>query len=97
MDSITDTGVEIKDNFAQLLILEATQDEELVALEHHDKRWGFFIGKHVLTTKEFPFDLDTTSAALVTLKNSKEHINTMLDDMLDFMNSEGSLWYVHAM
>jgi FMN phosphatase YigB (HAD superfamily) len=27
MDSITDTGVEIKDNFAQLLILEATQDE----------------------------------------------------------------------
>jgi hypothetical protein len=43
----------------------------------------------VLAPKDFPFDLDTTSAALVTLKNSKEHINTMLDDMLDFMNSEG--------
>ncbi|KAJ5652725.1 Haloacid dehalogenase-like hydrolase-domain-containing protein [Penicillium longicatenatum] len=80
MDSITDTGVEIKDNFAQLLILKATQDETINDPTQRPP---------VLTTKEFPFDLDTTSAALVTLKNSKEHINTMLDDMLDFMNSEG--------
>ncbi|KAJ5745274.1 Haloacid dehalogenase-like hydrolase-domain-containing protein [Penicillium odoratum] len=89
MDSTTDTGVRIKDNFAQLLILEATQNEELVALEHHKRRWKFFIGKPLLTTQEFPFDLDTTSAALIIQDHSNEHINFMLDDMLGFMSSEG--------
>jgi phosphoglycolate phosphatase-like HAD superfamily hydrolase len=44
LHSMTETGVPIQDNFAQLLILEATGNQELVSIERHERTWNFFIG-----------------------------------------------------
>ncbi|KAG5731379.1 Phosphatase yihX, partial [Termitomyces sp. T112] len=66
--SVTDkndkhAAVELRENFAQLLILEATNNRTLVDLVEHPRTWNFFQGKGQLTTEQFPFDLDTTSLA----------------------------------
>ncbi|KAE8339946.1 hypothetical protein BDV24DRAFT_152346 [Aspergillus arachidicola] len=44
LHSVTHTGVTIRENFAQLLILEATGDIDLVELEYHPTTWNYFIG-----------------------------------------------------
>jgi hypothetical protein len=54
-----------------------------------------YIGVPLLTTRKFPFDLDTTSAALMAIDYSMEHTQLMLDDMLQFVNEEGIIM-VHA-
>ena len=59
--------IDMKENFAQLLILENTGDKSLVELKDYHMLWNFFQDKPILTTIEFPNDYDTTSLALTIL------------------------------
>ncbi|KAI1784097.1 HAD-like domain-containing protein [Ganoderma leucocontextum] len=82
-------GVSIMENFGQLLILEATGDRSLVQLTEPPRYWNYFQGKGILTHEKFPDDLDTTSLGLVTLKPSKEHCNSLMDEMLTLLTEDG--------
>ncbi|KAK2589419.1 hypothetical protein QQS21_012905 [Conoideocrella luteorostrata] len=88
-NSISSNGVTIRENFAQLMILEATGDEDLIEIEPHEMTWNFFIGTPVITPTEFPDDLDTTSLALTVL-NKPDHVaHRILDHMLKYVNEDG--------
>ncbi|OQE25557.1 hypothetical protein PENSTE_c006G05661 [Penicillium steckii] len=87
--SVSDNGVEILENFSQLLILDITHDESLVQLKRPNREWKFFIEEPRETTKTFPNDLDTTSTALRVLPHKDSHINFMLDKMLKYVTAEG--------
>ncbi|TFK44736.1 Haloacid dehalogenase-like hydrolase-domain-containing protein [Crucibulum laeve] len=93
--SVTDSSekreaVILEENFAQLLILEATNDRTLVNLVEHDRTWNFFHGgKGKLTTDQFPFDLDTTSLGLTVFNRNKEVANSVMDEMLQYVDKDG--------
>lgn len=91
-DSFTDTGVNVPDNFAQLLILETLQERSPVRVEWGSRRsWNYFRGKPLLTPgNEFPDDLDTTSMALMTLRPSAEITSSLLEEMLTYVNPDGT-------
>lgn len=46
-------------------------------------------GKGQLTTEEFPFDLDTTSLGLTILKRSREIADSVMDEMLEYVDPDG--------
>lgn len=46
-------------------------------------------GKPMLTTSEFPFDLDTTSLALTILEPKCEVVNSVMEEMLQYCNDDG--------
>ncbi|KAF9028280.1 HAD-like protein [Hymenopellis radicata] len=88
--SVTDGGVELRENFAQLLILEATSNKSLVDLVEHPRRWNFFQGKGQLTTENFPDDLDTTSLGCTTysiMQRDKSLVSGVLDEILEYVDS----------
>ncbi|KAG6857679.1 hypothetical protein H0H87_004095 [Tephrocybe sp. NHM501043] len=94
MVSVTDRtekhpAIELRENFAQLLILEATSERSLVDLVEHPRTWNFFQGKGQLTTEQFPFDLDTTSLALTVLRRDKELACSVMDEMLEYVGPDG--------
>ncbi|KAF5386224.1 hypothetical protein D9615_002237 [Tricholomella constricta] len=82
-------AIELRENFAQLLILEATNDRSLVSLVEHPRTWNFFQGKGQLTTEQFPFDLDTTSLALTVLRREKALASSVIDEMLEYVDHDG--------
>ncbi|KAG5648479.1 hypothetical protein DXG03_003090 [Asterophora parasitica] len=82
-------ATELRENFAQLLILEATEDCSLVSLVEHPRTWNFFQGKGKLTTEQFPFDLDTTSLALTILRREKALASSVIDEMLEYVDPDG--------
>lgn len=116
MWSTTDTGVEVKDNFTQLLILEVTGNPHLVHLPPLKSRTHFFAGETctriatiastynmlqlvnhlpytdspVLTTAEYPDDVDTTSFACTVRGEcySQDMKNTIMDDILTNRNED---------
>lgn len=47
------------------------------------------IGKGQLTTEEFPFDLDTTSLGLTILKRDKDIANSVMNEMLEYVDPDG--------
>ncbi|KAG2138330.1 Haloacid dehalogenase-like hydrolase-domain-containing protein [Suillus clintonianus] len=87
--SVTDSGAVLRENFAQLLILEATDDRNLVNLTDTLRTWHFFEGKPLLTTEEFPFDLDTTSIGLTVMSSPEDVAHSVMDDMLDYIDDDG--------
>ncbi|KAG6897904.1 hypothetical protein C0992_009388 [Termitomyces sp. T32_za158] len=82
-------AVELRENFAQLLILEATNDRTLVDLVEHPRNWNFFQGKGQLTTEQFPSDLDTTSLALTVLRRDKKLAYSVMEEMLEYIGPDG--------
>lgn len=48
-----------------------------------------YLGKGQLTTEEFPFDLDTTSLGLTILKRDKDTANSVMDEMLEYVDPDG--------
>jgi HAD superfamily hydrolase (TIGR01509 family) len=88
-ESVCGDGTTFLDNFAQLLILHEIGNSDLVALQHHERTWNYFIGKPMGTTDTFPNDLDTTSIALLTLNVDSEVARSVLDEMLLYINSDG--------
>ncbi|KAG2364404.1 HAD-like domain-containing protein [Suillus spraguei] len=87
--SVTDSGIFIRENFAQLLILEATHNQNLVDLNDTHRTWNFFQGKPLLTTEEFPFDLDTTSIGLIVMGSPEDVAHSVMDDMLNYIDDDG--------
>ncbi|KAH8119661.1 HAD-like protein [Phellopilus nigrolimitatus] len=90
MLSVTNTGVTVYENFAPLLICEATGDRSLVEYVEHPRLFNFFIGGPVMTSEVFPFDLDTTSIGL-TVSTHVDHETKMgvMDEMLTYVNKDG--------
>jgi len=89
LQSVTDNHVTLQENFAQLLILEATGNRDLVTIEEHPRTWNFFVGKPLLTTEAFPYDLDTTSLGLMATKREQAVIQSVMDEMLEYVNADG--------
>lgn len=46
-------------------------------------------GKPLLTTETFPNDLHTTSLALMVTDYDDEVVNSVLDEMLEYVNEDG--------
>ncbi|KAA1473914.1 HAD-like protein [Dentipellis sp. KUC8613] len=88
LESVTNTGLEIGDNFAQLLILEATNDRSLVNYVEHSHKWNFFREKPVLTTDDFPYDLDTTSIGLTVTQPGDETMDSVMNEMLQYRDED---------
>ena len=47
------------------------------------------LGKPLLTTERFPNDLDTTSLALMVTDCDDKVVNSVLDEMLGYVNEDG--------
>ncbi|KAF7168772.1 hypothetical protein CNMCM5623_001665 [Aspergillus felis] len=87
--SISETGQVIRENFSQLLILEATGDRSLVNLEYQQGSWNFFQGEPPSTSEAFPDDVDTTSIALMILPADDGTVNSVLDEISEVVSDEG--------
>ena len=46
-------------------------------------------GKPLLSTEEFPFDLDTTSLGLTVVNGHEDVAHSVMDEMLDYMDDDG--------
>jgi len=46
-------------------------------------------GKPLLTTEAFPYDLDTTSLGLMATKREQAVIQSVMDEMLEYVNADG--------
>ncbi|KAF8265532.1 hypothetical protein EI94DRAFT_317696 [Lactarius quietus] len=88
LESETNRGEIIPENFAQLLILEATSKRELVNYVHHPRTWNFFREGPMLTTAEFPPDLDTTSVGLMVTQPDDHVFDSVMDEMLHYTTSD---------
>lgn len=95
--TITDSNIVIQENYAQILILGATNNEELVQVERQARKWNFFSGEPALTTATYPDDLDTTALALTIMDYDKEVVSSVMDEMLEYVNDEGIImvYYDH--
>ncbi|KAI0301025.1 HAD-like domain-containing protein [Multifurca ochricompacta] len=102
LESETNLGHNITENFAQLLILEATNNHKLVnyviilvpgTFSEVSKRHY----KPILTTDEFPADLDTTSIGLMVTQPDDHVFDSVMDEMLRHMTEDGiSMTYFDA-
>ncbi|PYH48101.1 HAD-like protein [Aspergillus saccharolyticus JOP 1030-1] len=85
----TSAGDTIDENYAQLLLLEATGDESLVDLKRPPRLWNFFSGKPKYTSHIYPDDMDSTALALTVLDYEPELAHSILDEMLNYVNEDG--------
>jgi len=46
-------------------------------------------GKPLLTTEEYPFDLDTTSLGLMVMNDNEDVAHSIMDEMLDYIDDDG--------
>ncbi|KAH9069727.1 HAD-like domain-containing protein [Lactarius deliciosus] len=88
LESETNDGQIVAENFAQLLILEATNKRELVNYVDHPRTWNFFRERPVLTTDEFPSDLDTTSVGLIVTQPDDHVFDSVMDEMLQYTTTD---------
>ncbi|KAJ7321618.1 HAD-like protein [Mycena albidolilacea] len=89
MKSETNTGVVLEENFAQLLILEATGDPSLVDYIEYPRLSNFFKDGGVLTTASFPYDQDTSSIALSVAPHFDEATKqSVMDEILTYRNQD---------
>ncbi|KXH65328.1 hypothetical protein CNYM01_00905 [Colletotrichum nymphaeae SA-01] len=90
---ISNTGIEIREQFQQLLLLHWTNDWGLVdiaQLNPPSGQWNCFpYGPPVLTTEVFPEDLDTTSIAILTLVVDFDVKQKAMDNILQYLNPDG--------
>ncbi|KAH8126190.1 HAD-like protein [Trichoderma asperelloides] len=96
MWSVSNTGVEIQEQFQQLLLLHVTDDWDLVhigQLNPSNGRWNVFpYGPPVLTTDTYPDDVDTTALALLKLDVPDAVKHKTMDDILENRNSDGLVY-----
>ncbi|KAG2033750.1 Haloacid dehalogenase-like hydrolase-domain-containing protein [Suillus americanus] len=92
--SVTDNGIVLRENFSQLLILEATGNRGLVNLTDTHRTWNFLQGKPSLTTED---DLDTTSLGFTVMGSPEDVAHSVMDDMLDYIDDDGIIqtWFDH--
>ncbi|KAH9171964.1 HAD-like domain-containing protein [Lactarius sanguifluus] len=89
LESVTNSGQIVVENFAQLLIWEATNKRELVNFVHHPRIWNFFREGPIFTTDEYPYDLDTTSVGLMLTRPDDHVFDSVMDEMLQYTNEDG--------
>jgi len=78
----------MRENFTQLLILEATNDPSLVEYTKYEGPFNFY-ERGELTTLEFPFDVDTTSIGLTISDHLDPSIkNRVMDEIVELRNSD---------
>ncbi|KAF8527230.1 HAD-like protein [Gautieria morchelliformis] len=88
--SYTSENEPIEDNFAQLLILEATGDRRLVDFVQPERQFNFFKYKGQFTTVDYPNDVDTTAIGLTVLKEIDHSLkHGVMDEILGLCNSDG--------
>ncbi|KAJ5921060.1 HAD-like protein [Penicillium verhagenii] len=87
----TQYGEEIEENYAPLLILDVLNDQSLAKIEAPPRLWNFFSGPPRFTTVSYPEDLDTTSLGLCVLPPDTETINSILDEMHDYIDEDGNI------
>ncbi|EPQ50630.1 hypothetical protein GLOTRDRAFT_50143 [Gloeophyllum trabeum ATCC 11539] len=88
--SYTSSGAIVRENFAQILILEQTHDSQLISYVSYPRLANFFQGDGMLTTKFFPCDVDTTSIYMTVADDYDIAIaHSVLDEMLTYRNSNG--------
>jgi hypothetical protein len=46
-------------------------------------------GKPLLTTQEFPFDLNTTSIGLTVIHSGEDIVSSVMDEMLQYIDADG--------
>lgn len=93
----TTNGLQIKENFAQLLMLEASDGrQELVNLKPSPLSWNFFQESSLLSCRvgatAYPDDFDTTSIAWSILKKpfvAEAEIDQVLDLILQYRSCDG--------
>ncbi|KAF8146525.1 HAD-like protein [Mycena galopus ATCC 62051] len=89
MKSETNTGVVLEENFAQLIIFEATGDPALVDYIEYPRLSNFFKSGGVLTTSSFPCDQDTTCLALSIAPHFDEATKqSVMDEILTYRNKD---------
>ncbi|KAI0663404.1 HAD-like protein [Cubamyces menziesii] len=88
LETSTDAGVVFEENFTQLIIYELTNDKSLITTSNCPRTWNFFRGKP-LFSESFPDDMDTTSVALTVLRPDRELVNSILDEMLEYVDADG--------
>lgn len=95
MWSTASTGVEVRDQFSQIVMLHLTDNYSLVNLAQHDRytgRWNVFaFGAPVLTSKAYPDDCDTSTMALLKLDIDQTVLHKTMNDMLELLNEDGLL------
>ncbi|KAI0675418.1 HAD-like protein [Trametes maxima] len=88
LETSTDAGVVFEENFTQLIIYELTNDKSLITTSNCPRTWNFFRGKP-LFSETFPDDVDTTSVALTVLRPDRALVNSILDEMLNYVDADG--------
>ncbi|KAI1845376.1 hypothetical protein JX266_008471 [Neoarthrinium moseri] len=78
-----------RDNFAELLMLEATGNWGLVDLRIPPGKWNYFGGKAVVTADPYPEDIDTQSIANTVMRPVDATAHAVLDEILASENEEG--------
>lgn len=89
LESETNSGLTVMENFTQLLIWEATNKRELVNFVHYPCTWNFFREGPILTTDEYPSDMDTTSFGLVMAQPDDRVVDSVMDEMLRYTSQDG--------
>ncbi|KAI0823367.1 HAD-like protein [Trametes gibbosa] len=88
LETSTDAGVVFEENFTQLIIYELTNDKSLITTSNCARTWNFFRGKPLFSAS-FPDDMDTTSVALTVLRLDHALVNSVLDEMLKYVDADG--------
>ncbi|KAI0775839.1 HAD-like protein [Trametes elegans] len=94
LETSTDSGVVFEENFTQLIIYELTNDKSLITTSNCPRTWNFFRGLSFcegkpLFSESFPDDVDTTSVALTVLRPDRALVDSILDEMLNFVDEDG--------
>ncbi|KLO12957.1 HAD-like protein [Schizopora paradoxa] len=90
LDSKTNTGIQLMENFAQFLIFDVTGGRSLIKYADSDGLFNFFQEKSQLTTEAYPCDLDTTALAWTTVKNGTDaQLHHVMDQMLRYLTPDG--------
>ncbi|KAF2159810.1 hypothetical protein M409DRAFT_29808 [Zasmidium cellare ATCC 36951] len=91
--SETDTGIQFKDNFADLLILELSNRwynlRDYVDLRIPERRWNYFAVKPVIVPPDYPNDNDTNAVAFSILRPTDSRVKELIDEILACKNSDG--------
>ncbi|OCH90079.1 HAD-like protein [Obba rivulosa] len=90
LNSVLETGEVFDENYAQLLIVELTNDNQLVNLPDDNEIWNYFYEK-ALFGQHIPDDLDTTSLALTVLKKEPKAASSVMNKMLEYRDTDGIL------
>ncbi|KAH9069725.1 hypothetical protein EDB83DRAFT_396449 [Lactarius deliciosus] len=69
-------------------IAQEIQPRELVNYVDHPRTWNFFREGPVLTTDEFPFDLDTTSVGLMVTQPDDHVFDSVMNEMLQYTTTD---------